>query len=340
MVFTGAFVYLQWAPEATFGTAAANIASTAGQDFGFEQKITSWSFTQNKIPLPQLNDVRIKTYAYGQTRGSFSIDFVLSDPMFLELVGFKAGGTTGCAAPYTHTWLLDTTTCTKTLQSFTTQVGQEAGGTDIVRTLVGGIVNSATITVSIGEVARVSLDSNYANETETATLDSCLNPITVCDAIPFTFAHGTLEFPNCTVIAEVQDVDLTFTQNPDHLWGIGNSVAVSGYKKLFEITGKFKTSYTDTVQLRKVYAQQKDTLANTCPAQTLAIEQPTLQLTFTNGLAAAAERSITFSLTGISLADHNLNIEPNEPIFEELNFQARDCTAVAVNATSTIPASS
>lgn len=339
MVFTGAFVYLQWQKESVFGVAAANIA-TVGEQFGFEQKITNWSFTNNKIPLSQLNDVRVKTYAYGQTRGTLSLDFVLSSPWFFELIGFKDGGTAGCAAPYTHTWSLDTTSATKLIQSYTVQIGQEAGATDIVRTTVGNIANSATITTTIGEVVRVSLDGNYANETLTSTLDSCLAPISVCNHIPFTFAHGTLEFPNCTVIAEVQDVDVTFSQNSDHLWGIGNSVAASAYKKLFEISGKFKASYTCTTQLAKIYAQQNDTLANSCPAQTLAIEQPTMKLTFTNGVAGAGERSITISLTGISLADHNLNIEPNEPIFEELNFQARDATVVAKNAIATIPPAS
>jgi hypothetical protein len=162
----------------------------------------------------------------------------------------------------------------------------------------------------------------------------------VADHIPYTFAHGSLEFPDCTTIAEVQDVDVTITQNSDHLWGIGNSVAVNSFKRLFEITGKFKASYTCSAQLEKVYAQQNDTLCNTACAQTLTVSQPTLSLTFTNGLATTAERAITFDFTGISLADHNLNIEPNEPIFEEINFQAVDCVVTAANSVATPPVAS
>ena len=90
MVFTGSFTYLQYVRETTFGTAASTIQS-AGEQFGFEQKITGWSFTNNKMALAQLGDVRVKTYAYGQTRGNLSIDFVLSSPWFLGLVGFKTG---------------------------------------------------------------------------------------------------------------------------------------------------------------------------------------------------------------------------------------------------------
>ena len=340
MVFTGSFTYLQYVRETTFGTAASTIQS-AGEQFGFEQKITGWSFTNNKLALAQLGDVRVKTYAYGQTRGNLSIDFVLSSPWFLGLVGFKAGADTCVGSVKTHTWDIDTTNATNIIESFTTQVGIEAGTTDIVRTLAGGIVNSASISTSIGEVARVSLDSNYQNEVLTTSLDG--SPATLCVAnhTPYTFAHGSLEFPDSTVIAEVQDIDISFNQNADHIWGIGDSRASSGVRRMFEITGKFKASHTDSVQLQKLYAQQKDTLANTgAGAETLAAEQPTLKLTFTNGVASTGVRSIVFSLAGIALDDISVNIEPNEPIFEDLSFQARDCDVVASDATAATPASS
>jgi hypothetical protein len=338
MVFTGAFAYIQWQKEATFGTAAACI-TTAGLPFGFEQKVTSLNFTNNKIPLSQLGDVRVKTYAYGQTQGSFSVDFVLSSPWFLELIGFKdstAGG--GCGPTYTHTWDIDNTSCTELMQSFTVQVGQESGGTDIVRSLNGSIANSATISTSIGEVVRVSLDANYANEAVTTGLDVCPASESICNHIPFTFAHGTLELPNCTVVAEVQCVSLTFTQNSEHLWGIGSSVASNTFRRLFEITGSFKASFTCVAQLERVFAQQNDTLCNATCAVSLAREQASLRLTFDNGEAGAESRIIQITLLGISIDSHSINIEPNEPIFQDIPFQARDADVVATNAIAASPA--
>ena len=341
MVYTGSFAYLQYVRESTFGTAGSTIQS-AGEQFGFEQKITGWSFTNNKMALAQLGDVRVKTYAYGQTRGSLSIDFVLSSPWFIGLIGFKEAADTCVGSVKTHTWDIDTTSATETIESFTTQIGQEAGGTDIVRTLTGGIVNSASISTSIGEVARVSLDSNYKNEALVTTgADASPAALCVANHTPYTFAHGELRFPDGTVITEVQDIDVTFNQNADHIWGIGNSTASSGIRRLFEITGKFKAAHTDSVQLQKVYAQQKDTLANTgAGAETLLAEQPSLRLTFSNGLAGTALRSIVFDFDGIALDDISVNIEPNEPIFEDLSFQARLCEAVATNNTQARPAAS
>ena len=110
---------------------------------------------------------------------------------------------------------------------------------------------------------------------------------------------------------------------------------------MFEITGKFKASHTDSVQLQKLYAQQKDTLANTgAGAETLLAEQPSLRLTFTNGLAGTDLRSIVFDFDGIALDDISVNIEPNEPIFEDLSFQARLCEVVATDNTAATPAAS
>jgi hypothetical protein len=345
LVYTGAFVYLQWAREAAIGT-AANVTSN-GEDFGFEQKISSWSFTNNKIPLAQLNDIRVKTYAYGQTRGTLSLDFILSSPWFFEIIGFQRDPAENCGTgsdPYVHTYDLTSGT-PKQIESFTVQVGQQSSGTDIVRTLAGGIVNSASISTTIGDTVKVSLDTTYINESMTTTLDSSLNPISVCNHIPFTFAHGVLQFDDAcgvlTTISEVQDVDITFAQNGDHIFGIGNSRATTAIRRLFDISGKFRASYTDTVQLRKLYAQQKDTLANTgAGAEDLSTEAATLKLTFDNGAASTENRKIVITLTGISLADHNLNIEPNEPIYEELNFQARDATVVATNSTQAKPVAS
>lgn len=337
-VRTGAYAYIQWVREATFGTEAGGIA--CGSPFGFEQKITGWSFTNSKIPLSQLNDVKIKTYAYGQTKGSLSLDFVLSSPWFLGLVGFKepACPTSG-VGPWTHNW--DLSTCSEDIESFTAEIGINQSGTDVVRTIVGGIVNSASISTSVGELAKVTLDTAYRNETLGTALDATPASLSVCDAIPFTFAHGSLEFPNCTVIAEVQDINVTITQNADHIWGIGDSRANSAIRKLTEITGSFKASHIDSVQLQKLYAQQKDTLANTdAGAEPLAVDQATLKLTFDNGAASCDSRTIVLSMSGIALDDLNVSIEPNEPIFEDINFQARDCTVSAVNNTASIPSPS
>ena len=341
MVFTGAFSHIQWADEASFND-PCTAQACYNKPFGFEQKISSWNLTQNRIPLSQLDDVRIKTYAYGQTRGSITLDYVLSNPWLFCHTGFKtAGAAVGCG-PYTYTWDVANDSPTELQSSLSIEIGTEQGGTDIVRTLRGGIVNSHSLTSTVGEVVRVSTDISYAQECLTTALDAC--PVSECIMchIPFTFAHGEFTFGlDCmccgVVIAEVQDVDLTLNTNPDLLYEVGSSIAASTYRKLFEITGRFRTSWTCNTMLTHIYQQQQDTLCFTTPAQTLLVEQPTATLTFDNGLATTLQRTITITLTGLAFADHNLTIEPNEPVFEELNFQARDIDITALNNTAVRP---
>jgi hypothetical protein len=266
------------------------------------------------------------------------------------MVGFIDGcpASSGCVDPFTHNWTIDATAPTKTIASMTVQIGTEQGATDTVRTLTGAIVNGLSMSTSIGEVIRVSQDMSYANETVTTTLDTTPALESLCNYIPYTFAHAELyDGAVCpaNLLAEVQCLDISFNQNGEHLWGLGNSVAASAYRRVFEVTGRFKASYVDTARLVEIYQQSKDTLCNTSPAQCLTLEQPTMVMTFTNGIGTAAapiagSRIIEITLTGISIGDMSTPIEPNEPIFEEINFQAREATAKAINGIMTRPAAS
>jgi hypothetical protein len=355
MVLTGAYAYIQWAQETTFNTDAMACAAAGDKNsFGFEQKVSSLQFTNNKIPLSQLGDVQVKTFAYGQTQGSFSVEFVLGNPWFFNLLGFSTVCTAGCAAPYTHSWAVDGTTATLDPHSFSMEVGVENGSSDINRTLTGALISSASFSTSVGETVKVSLDAAFANEGVTVgacVLDACNVTECVANHIPYTFAHGGLYWciAACdAAIAEVQDVSFAIGHNTEHLWGIGNSVAVDKYRRLFELTGNFKLTFENTTELEKVFAQQNDTLCNVACAPALAVSQPTLRLIFWNGVgtdtgggnitAAAGTRIIRIDLTGIAIDSHSINIEPNEPIFEDIPFQGAGISVTAINAVATAPA--
>ena len=348
MVLTGAYAYIQWAEEAAFNVSAFTCAAAKDRvALGFEQKVSSLQFTNNKIPLAQLGDVQVKTFAYGQTQGSFSIEFVLGNAWFFNLLGFRVLTTCGASDPVTHSWCVDTTVATLEPHSFSMEVGFENGSCDILRTTTGALISSASFSTSVGETVKVSLDAAFSNEGVTVgacVLCACAASQSICDNIPYTFAHGGLYWcvAICdTAIAEVQDVSFSIGQNTEHLWGIGNSVAVDKYRRLFELTGNFKLTFEDVSELTKIFAQQNDTRCNVACAPALAVSQPTLRLIFWNGVgtdtgggiitAAAGTRLIMIDLTGIAIDSHSVNIEPNEPIFEDLPFQAAGISVTAVN---------
>ena len=330
MVRTGAFTYLQYGLESTFGTFPCP-TSTVDSVFGLEQKITNWNFTNNRITLAALNQLEPQIYAYGTTRGSLGLDFVLSNPWWLRTIyDRRVTADGGACAVTSHTYDINS----KLISSIALEIAAEEGCMDVVRRITGGIVNSVSLRSAIGEVVRASVDISYASETEMChAIQACPSGDT-CN-FPYTFAFGTLTTTAGT-IAELQSFDITLNQNPDLLYTHNTSIAPSAYRKLFEITGSFTASYLDVELLRDIYAQAHDTAGAGIDGEGFAREQTTLTLTFSNGLSCMnLERSITLTGTGVGFADHSATIEPNEPIFETLNWQIRDMTVVADNATLT-----
>jgi len=336
MVRTGAFGYLQYGYEAScaFGDICCTDCLTLDIPFGLEQRITNWNFTNNRITLAALNQVEPAIYAYGTTRGSLAVDFVLSNPWWLGTVFDNRATADGSACMETdHVYTISS----KIRNTIALEIGASTAGTvmcptGITRRLVGGVVNSIALRSAIGEPVRASVDISYTNEVEAANcLDAC--PGTDTCNFPYTFAYGNLT-SSAGTIAEIQSFDININQNSDLLYGHNSSVAVDAYRRLFEITGSFTASYLDTELLRDIYAQAHCMSGAGIDGTTFAREQCTITLTFNNGQTCMnTERSITLVGTGLGFADHAVPIEPNEPIFETLNWQVRTMTVTASNAT-------
>ncbi len=333
MVRTGAFGYLQYGFEAScaFGDICCTDCLTLDIPFGLEQRITNWNFTNNRITLAALNQVEPDIYAYGTTRGSLGVDFVLSNPWWLGTVFDTRLTVNGSACAVTsHTY----TIATKLRNTIAVEKGTEQGCPDIVRRLVGGVVNSVSLRSAIGEPVRASVDISYTNEVEMCNaIKAAMCIIGDTCNFPYTFAYGNLTTTAGTV-AEIQSFDININQNADLLYGHNSSVAVDAYRRLFEITGSFTASYIDVELLRDVYAQAHCMAGAGIDGQAFAREQTSVTLTFNNAQTCMnTERSITLVGSGLSFADHAVSIEPNEPIFETLNWQIRTMTVVADNAT-------
>jgi len=342
---TGAFAYLEYDFETTFDTGGVPCGA-CGKVFGFEQKVTGWTWTNNRIVLNQLNSIEPKTYAYGQARGSMSVDFVVSNPWYNELLFSHddmcccACFPTSCVSPFTYTWDDSANDRMKDTTSFTAEVGIQACCCDFKRVVSGAIVNSVALRSTVGEVVRATVDISYATDVSMcATIDTTPAAdtvgVAVCQFIPYTFAHGTLKFPTACdcmcVIAELQSFDVTLNPNADLLWSHNSNHAINAYRRVFEITGTFNASYVDQTNFNKVLAQIGD------DSQTLDTCQVELEIAFDNGCAGAAQRLITYTFTGISIGEHSTSVEPVEPIFETISWQARTAQVTALNGTSAFP---
>jgi len=332
VVRTGAFGYLQYGYEAVaYGT----LAAARNKTFGLEQRITNWTFTNNRITLAELNQVEPAIYAYGTTRGSLGVDFVLSNPWWLRTLWDNVVNT-ACmpeAGSNTHLYSIST----KLLTPISIEIGACQAMCNITRQLTGGVVNSVSLRSSIGEVVRGSADISYKTEIECGvTIDA--TPATDGVNFPYTFAYGTMTITGQT-IAELQSFDINLNQNSDLLYNHNTSEAVDAYRRLFEITGSFTASYVDNELLREIYAQARSGSTNVgVDCEAFSREQTTLTMVFDNGLTGANRDTITMTGTGVGFADIAVSTEPNEPIFETVNWQIRDMSVCAANGCATPPA--
>jgi hypothetical protein len=346
MVRTGASSYIRYDWEDTFGTAAFN--DSTDKAFGLQQRLTSWTLNHSRKDLPQLNQVEVKDFAYGQQNGSLGIDFVLSNPwVFTALYG--ATTTTG-SGPYVHTWgTTGDISGAKTITPFSVEVGFAAEGppagspTNIVRQAKGCILNSLNIGCGIDETVNCSADISYGSETDNGTTYHS-SPPTDDVNFPYTFAHGELRWYDSggdtdaagSVVAQLQSANVSFAQNSALLYGIGSHRSVSAFRRVFDITGSFTASWVDNRQLLQLLDQIEKPLTKSTIRSGVAGAAVDAVLTFDNGGSGVAKKAITLKLSGVSPDSISIDgIQPVEPVFENIAWRAKTASVVADNNIST-----
>jgi len=328
MVRTGAFAYAKYGYETAFATAV-----TADKKFGLQDKVGSWTLTNNRINLAQLNQIEPNKFAYGQQQGTISMNYVLSNPwVFGAIYGAPSVGSISNGVA-THSYPHASNGQPKNVRSATVEIAFDASesGGDIVRTLKGCITNSLALSTTVGQTVDVTQDLSYGKEDAPATSFSGGSaPAKPTNEFPYTFAHARLKVADA-VIAQVQDLDITFTQNSDMLWGLNSHQAVATYRRVFDITGRFRASWIDKTRLENVLNQvEAGTSGNFTETVGGTIE---LEIVFTNGQSGANLKTIT--ILGSGLAPTNINItgiEPVEPVFEEIEWQVKSCTVSCDNS--------
>lgn len=329
VIRTGAHGYILYGWETSnFGTVAASI----NRAFGLKTSIGTLSLTNNRIDLGKLGQVETAAYAYGQQSGSISVNYVLADSVtsgsetsgdifraiFGAPTGTVYGGLTQGSTP-------------KVSESMTIDVGFEtgedsyvSGHTDYkVRTLQGCVLNSLSLSTAVNDVVNVSTD--FAFGIENAPSKSFSAPTITCGN-PYTFAHAKLKLATGTEtsvseITLIQDTDLTFTVNNELLYGLASNQATSSFRRMLDITGRFKVAWSDWKLYERMLAQIGKGSSGNRESNISTQSEGTveLELKFTNGT-----KSITIELAGISFTDFAVSgIEPVEPVYQEVNYKAK-----------------
>lgn len=315
---SGAMSYAIYGYETTYATQASTITAP----FGHELKISTLSKKNNMETLWGLGSNTASKIVAKHYEGAFTADFVLGKGYWLKSITGTTRTTTG-AGPYVH-YYVDTAnengggaiTLANTVSPFTVQNAHNQD-TDLRNFLLGCTVNSTTLSASVGELVRVSMECNYANETTDSTLGS---NILDTYADPFAFQYGTLELPTSTTIARVQSVELSWNRNVEQIRGLGSRFATKAPAKQFEASAKVNLTFENDDMLDLFYG------AATAPSTTSVAETATMRLFFSNGGATTALRSLDLQFAGIQLDELGLPQDVKEITKQDITMPIRQWT--------------
>ena len=258
-----------------------------------------------------------------QYAGTATINGALSNAYWLlGVMGANSDG--GTSEAYTHTY-----TEADRVISFTTFTSFELGTTDAQSNLIGCRVNTCTISASVNEPLRFTLECPYRYEALGTTKVS-----DTADVEPiFTFAHGSIEMPDGTAIAAVQSFELTINNNLDSVYGIGSRFMTDQVAKNREYNFSMTAAFNSHTALLTYFLN--GTNSATAPDAGSGTEIATLELTFTNDDGDI----LNINLTGVHLNEETLPQNVNEVVKEDVTGWARACTNIIyTNDVQTAPA--
>ena len=258
-----------------------------------------------------------------QFGGSFTINGVLSNAYWLlGVLGANADG--GEAGAYTHTY-----TEADILPSFTTTQSFELGTTDFATDLIGCIINTCTISASVNEALKFTLEGIYRYENLGTTYVADL-----ADTEPvFTFAHGSIEMPDGTDIAAIQSFELIINNNVEAVYGAGSRFMTAVVAKNREYNFSCTAAFNDYTTLLTYF--MNGTNSASAPDAGSGTEIANLELIFTNDDGDILD----INLTGVHLNEETLPQNINEVVKEDVTGWARVCTNIVyTNDVQTAPA--
>lgn len=320
-IFTGANASIMYGYESTFGT-----TPTVTNTFGLNQKVTNLSLNTSRFQLNKLGQVEPTKYAYGQQSGSVGIGFVFDDShshkIFQSIYGADANG----SSPFNYPANLGQGSAPTTVSPITTKIQvATSGSTSLERILNGCIVQSLGLSTSIGEPVNGTVDMMFGKEQNSDVVGGAATEQGAGSldqgGVPYTFAHGEVKVHNgsaLAAVAEIQEFDVTFAQNSELLYGLNSHTAVDSYRRVLDVSGRFRAAFKDKRLIQYVIDQSRS-------GTELLTSGVGVELTFTNG-----SKSLNIKLNELSVADHGTSgIEPVEPIFEEINWSCKSAQVIA-----------
>lgn len=296
---TGAYAYTKYGWESTFGSGSSNRSIP----FGRGVRITELTKRENPELFSELGVREYKTHVFKQVEGRLGVEFLLSNPWIFKAV--LGSVTSSGSGPYTHTY-----TMTKIPTSIEAEVGATLSGSTVVRLLRGCIVDSLSITATVGDVVRARCGLLYAKEVSGTSSSPIVDTFE-----PYVFQHATLETPSGTVLAGVQTFDLTIRNNAMLTYHLGSREAIGGIWQNFDLEGRLSMIMSNADNLGKLATE---------------VSTGKLKLEMTGA-------TITINFSGLVFGEHRTTLEPNALILEEVPIMIKNITSIVAENNSTHP---
>ena len=243
-VYTGVASYLIYAEDSAWGSAG----TPTGSDYVDQVTSFSASVTNNIIRTQGFGTGRNATSAVnGILDVSGSIEWELTDPAFLQycFIGSLAGSGTA-ADPYEIQEVNQIGYAAGQVNTLTLEVGHEGGSNDDTMTYDGVVINSFSLNVNVGEVAKCSADWIARTVNSSTSVETYSGP----SNSPLTFVDGALTVGSDTV-GNVQSFSLTCANNIQTFRGIGSRLIaqpVAGIRR-YDFSMTLKLDYNDTASV-------------------------------------------------------------------------------------------
>lgn len=318
---TGHHAYLQYGKETNFKTFPAMTRA-----WGFRQQASGIEYTNTLLKLNSIGSPVYEKYVFANFQGSYTIEHVLSNPWWLDLLYDVPNSQAG--TPNVHTYPNQTTypnTVPKEIFTFGTEIGiSQPSPANMVLQYAGNVIQNTVISGKINDWINVKHSILYAKTPVIATsLDSTLPTDDI--NFPYTYIHGTLTLAGLAV-GTIQSIELTQDQTGNLLWGFGSAEAEDKYRGMMEVKGKVHLAFKNKELLQLALDKTEPT-------------NNTMQMVFTNGGSGASEKSLTFDGTGIGFPSHSIpSVVAGEVIFQDVPFEVRIPKWTARNAIASPPA--
>lgn len=322
MTKSASSVYVEYAFEDTFGGGAT---TSYPINFGKEVKASGLEFKNNQIPLGQLYTPEIECFAYGKNEGKVTMEYVASNPWFLQAILGTAVSALDSGSLYSHTWDSDPTvdSTMRDINSLALRLGFKTNS-DYLRLPVGAVCPTLTFKMALNETIKVTQELIWGEETVNQTFAEP-DGVALAGEVPYTFVNALITDPTTgNTLATVQTFDLNINSNAELVYGFNSADSEDAYRKILELTGKVGITLKDSHFFEEVLGRGESS--------------NDLVVTLSNGAGGNAERSIELTFTGCGFSVHNtIGIEPGELVIENIDFQCRKLVAVAKNEETTVP---